>query len=94
MRAEEMVWGFAVNLAGDFEEGQELHSMKKLESRGIEIDHGRTGREDHVIDLVSQLGREGHEGKGRLRCGGIFIFRGVCRSDRRRLSSCRNTLGT
>jgi len=37
MRAEEMMWGFAIELAGDSKDGKHLRSMEDLEDCRVEI---------------------------------------------------------
>jgi len=55
MCAEEVMCGFAVKLLGDAEEREKLCSIQMGEDRRIEVDYSRSGRKDHVVDLVAQL---------------------------------------
>lgn len=74
VRAEEVVFGLLVDLAGDSEECEELHSVVESVGGGIEIDHGWRCSKYQVVYLISQFGGEGEEWEGfRLR-GGVFIF--------------------
>lgn len=53
VRAEEVVFGFAVDLLGDPEERKKLHAVVNSVGGGIEVDHDWCGREDHVVYPVS-----------------------------------------
>lgn len=61
MRAEEVMFRFAVDLLGDSEERKKLGAVVYSVGCRVQVDHSWCDGKYHVVDLISKLGGKGEK---------------------------------